>query len=116
MFLDRLRHAAGQARWIDSVCTGALVLAAAGVLAGRDCTTHHYFYEELEKTGPVGRILKGRRYVEDGPVITAAGISAGIDMSLWILGQLFSPDFAREVQAYAEYYPDPPYSKAAVRG
>jgi transcriptional regulator GlxA family with amidase domain len=71
-------------------------------------TTHWSFVEELRARGDVV-VLDDVRYVQDGNLVTAAGVSAGIDMALWLVGQIHSPEFAREVQRYIEYAPAPPY-------
>lgn len=108
--LDWLRATAGRARWTASVCTGALLLQAAGLLDGRRATTHWSFCDELEARGVA--VLRGRRWVRDGRVVTAAGVSAGIDMALWLLGQLRGEEAARQAQRYIEYEPAPPYAAA----
>lgn len=105
-----VRDQAAGAQWITSVCTGARVLEAAGLLDGKRITTFHEAIPELRASGRAAEVLDDVRFVQDGNVITSAGVSAGIDMTLWMLGQLTSPAFAREVQAYVEYYPAPPYS------
>lgn len=99
---------AARAAWTASVCSGALVLAQAGLLDGRRATTHHLVLEELRRF-PEVRVLERVRYVCDGRVVTSAGVSAGIDMALWLYGQLTSPDDARRVQRLMEYEPAPPY-------
>ncbi|MBK7823892.1 DJ-1/PfpI family protein [Nannocystis sp.] len=104
-----LAATAAKCQWVSSVCTGALLLHACGVARGRRVTTHHSFVETLRARGEV-TVLEGVRFVRDGNVVTAAGVSAGIDMALWIVGQLRDPAFAREVQRYIEYHPAPPYS------
>ena len=95
-------------RWITSVCTGSFVLAAAGLATGKQVTTHWSRIDELRGHPVVVR--DDVRYVQDGNVVTAAGVSAGIDMALWLVGQLHSPEFAREVQRYIQYDPEPPYA------
>ncbi len=95
--------------WVTSVCTGALVLAAAGVVHGRRVTTHWAFVEELRKRNEAGEVLENVRFVRDGNVVTSAGVSAGIDMALWLLGQIANPAHARAVQRAVEYDPAPPY-------
>jgi transcriptional regulator GlxA family with amidase domain len=107
--LDYVRRAASGARWITSVCTGALLLHGAGVLEGKRVTTHWAFADSLESRGGV-RVLRDARYVRDGNVVTAGGVSAGIDMALWLVGQLFDPGTARNVQRAIEYHPAPPYA------
>jgi transcriptional regulator GlxA family with amidase domain len=107
--LGWLRERASQARWLTSVCTGALLLETAGLLRGRRATTHWAFCDELEQRGVT--VVRGERYVRDGNVVTAAGVSAGIDMALWLLGQLRGEAAARETQRYMEYAPEPPFGE-----
>jgi transcriptional regulator GlxA family with amidase domain len=104
-----LRSVAPGCAWITSVCTGALLLHGAGLLAGKRVTTHWAFADTLEARGNV-TVLRSVRYVRDGNVVTAAGVSAGIDMALWLVGQLFDPGTARGVQRAIEYDPAPPYA------
>jgi transcriptional regulator GlxA family with amidase domain len=92
--------------WTTSVCTGSLLLGAAGLLERRRATGHWLHLERLREYGadPVGG-----RYVEDGKVITAAGVSAGIDMALYLVGREAGPEVAQAVQLGIEYDPDPPF-------
>ena len=108
--LDWIAHVAGQAKWVTSVCTGALLLTAAGPAKGRRVTTHWAFAESLQERGEAAEVLANYRYVRDGNVVTAAGVSAGIDMALWLTGQMHGPDFSRAVQRGMEYDPAPPYA------
>ncbi|MFC4083605.1 DJ-1/PfpI family protein [Amycolatopsis samaneae] len=103
--LAYLRSAAAGAELVTSVCTGSLLLGAAGLLEGRPATTHWMFRDVLRAFGaePVAR-----RWVEDGPVITAAGVSAGIDLALHIVERLAGTEAARNVQFGVEYDPQPP--------
>jgi transcriptional regulator GlxA family with amidase domain len=98
------------AQWVTSVCTGALLLAAAGPARGKRVTTHWAFAETLRSRGEVGEVLERVRYVRDGNLVTAAGVSAGIDMALWLAGQLHGASVARKVQRAMEYEPAPPYA------
>ena len=98
--------------WITSVCTGALLLHEAGFARGRRVTTHWGFAQQLRERGDV-TVRDELRFVRDGRLVTAAGVSAGIDMALWLVGQLHSPDLARKVQRYLQYDPAPPYSAEA---
>ena len=107
--LDWLRKAAGRARFLTSVCTGSLVLLGAGLADGKRITTHWAFIEMLRARGGA-TVVDGPRYVRDGNLVTAAGVSAGIDMALWLVGQLHGPDHARTVQQYIQYDPAPPYA------
>jgi transcriptional regulator GlxA family with amidase domain len=110
--VDFVRTRAESARYATSVCTGALVLHAAGLLTGKRATTHWAAVPELEALGEV-TVMRHVRYVRDGKVVTAAGVSAGIDMALWLVGQLWDPDTARRVQRRMEYDPAPPYAAEA---
>lgn len=109
VLLEWLRLIAPSCQWVTAVCSGALVLHAAGLLAGRRATTHWSVIQQLRDLGDV-EVLEQRRYVRDGNVVTSAGVSAGIDMALWLAGQINGPDFARGVQRFMEYDPAPPYS------
>jgi len=109
VLIDWLRKVGESCRWVTSVCTGALLLHEAGFARGKRVTTHWGFVETLRQRGDV-TVLDGVRYVRDGNLVTAAGISAGIDMALWLVGQLHTPEFARTVQRYMQYDPAPPYS------
>ena len=94
---------------MTSVCTGSLVYADAGLLDGRAAATYWNAFDELL---PLGRDIEPRRddrFVDTGEVITAAGVSAGIDMALHLVGRLASPERAREVRRYIQYDPEPPY-------
>jgi transcriptional regulator GlxA family with amidase domain len=92
--------------WTTSVCTGSLLLGAAGLLEGRRATGHWLSLGPLREYGaePVSE-----RYVEDGKTITAAGVSAGIDMALYLLGRELGPEAAQAVQLGIEYDPSPPF-------
>jgi len=98
------------AKWVTSVCTGALLLTAAGPARGKRVTTHWAFVETLRARNEAAEVLSNYRYVRDGNLLTAAGVSAGIDMALWLVGELHGPDFARVVQRGMEYDPAPPYA------
>jgi transcriptional regulator GlxA family with amidase domain len=106
--LSWLSDRAPLATWITSVCTGSLVLWGAGLAKGRRVTTHWAFVETLrEKEGVT--VVDDERWVVDGNLVTSAGVSAGIDMSLWLVGQLYGEDHARQVQLVMEYDPAPPW-------
>jgi len=108
VLIDWLRSVADGCRWVTSVCTGALLLHEAGPARGKRVTTHWGFIEALRDRGDV-TVLEGVRYVRDGNLVTAAGVSAGIDMALWLVGQIYDVAHARRVQHYIEYDPSPPY-------
>jgi transcriptional regulator GlxA family with amidase domain len=106
--LDWIHSAAEDGTVVASVCTGSLVLAAAGLLDGKPATTH---WQSLELLPTLGRDIEVRpedRFVDNGNVITAAGVSAGIDMALHLVARLHSPERAREVRRYIQYDPEPP--------
>ncbi len=107
--INWIKTVAPNCTWVTSVCTGALLLHEAGLIHGRRVTTYWNFIETLRKRGNV-TVLDNVRYVRDGNIVTSAGVSAGIDMSLWLVGQLYSEDYARETQQGIEYFPSPPYS------
>ena len=109
VMIDFLKRAAAGARLVTSVCTGSLLLHGAGLVQGLRVTTHWSFTDALEARGDV-TVVRDMRWVRDGRVVTAAGVSAGIDMSLWIVGELFDPATARRVQRMIEYDPAPPYA------
>ena len=109
--LDWVRKVAARCTWVTSVCTGSLALAAAGLLPGRRATTHWVALDELRAHEGV-TVLEGLRYVRDGHVVSASGVSAGIDMALWLAGQLGTPEHARQVQKMMQYDPAPPYQAA----
>ncbi|MFJ3444367.1 DJ-1/PfpI family protein [Streptomyces sp. NPDC086081] len=101
-----LRAADATSTWTTSVCTGSLLLAAAGLLRGRRATSHWLALEELARHGAEPT---GERVVTDGKYVTAAGVSSGIDMGLTLLGRIAGDDHARVVQLATEYDPQPPY-------
>lgn len=106
-----VRRQAEHATWITSVCTGAFVLGAAGLLAGRRATTHWASKPMLEAFGaqPVDA-----RIARDGAVVTAAGVSAGIDMALWLAGELAGQSAAEAIQLQIEYDPQPPFDHGSA--
>ncbi|WP_149202908.1 DJ-1/PfpI family protein [Actinotalea subterranea] len=100
-----MRH---QVPLMTSVCTGALVYAAAGLLAGRPATTHWGAFDELAALDPSILADTEARFVDDGDVVTSAGVSAGIDMALHLVARLESPQAARDVRRAVQYDPAPP--------
>ncbi len=110
VLLDFIRRVAPQCQWVTSVCTGSFVLEAAGPAAGRRVTTHWAAFDEFRGLAPGIELVENARYVRDGNLVTSAGVSAGIDMSLWLVGQLYSVEHARTTQMAMEYNPAPPYA------
>jgi transcriptional regulator GlxA family with amidase domain len=102
-----LREVHGTTQWTTSVCTGALILAAAGILDGQPATTHWNVIRALAALGAEPR--PGERIVRAGKVVTAAGVSAGIDLGLWLAGEIAGRERAETIQLYIEYDPDPPF-------
>jgi transcriptional regulator GlxA family with amidase domain len=97
-----------RARLTTSVCTGAWVLADAGLLAGRAATTHWEDFDQLLAIDGSIDAKRDARFVDEGDVITAAGVSAGIDMALYLIVRLHSEDRAREIKRRIQYEPEPP--------
>lgn len=104
--LGWLRAVDATSTWTTSVCTGSLLLAAAGLLNGRRATSH---WLALDVLGRLGAQPTGERVVFDGKYVTAAGVSSGIDMGLTLLGRIAGDEQARTVQLMTEYDPRPPY-------
>jgi transcriptional regulator GlxA family with amidase domain len=104
--LDWLRDADRTSTWTTSVCTGSLILAAAGLLDGRRATTHWLAFDELRRLGaePVDE-----RVVFDGKLVTAAGVSAGIDMALSLAARIAGDAVGQAIQLSIEYDPQPPF-------
>jgi putative intracellular protease/amidase len=101
-----LRAADQASTWTTSVCTGSLILAAAGLLAGRRATSH---WTALDELGSLGVTPVSERVVFDGKYVTAAGVSAGIDMGLTLAGRVAGDETAQAIQLMIEYDPQPPY-------
>lgn len=108
--LDWLRTAAPTAEFVTSVCTGSLILGAAGLLEGRPATTH---WGAREVLASFGALVSEERVVDDGQVVTGAGVSAGIDMALTLTARRFGDDFAQVVQLAIEYDPQPPFNSGS---
>ena len=102
-----VRHQAANARFVSSVCTGALVLAAAGLLRGKRATTH---WGAIDMLAPLGAIPTAGRVVRDGKIMTGGGVTAGIDFALTMVAELTSPETAQAIQLRIEYAPAPPFN------
>lgn len=109
--LSWLREIDATTKWTVSVCTGALILGAAGLLEGKRATSNWQALDELGKYG--AEVVGGGRWVEDGKTITAAGVTAGIDMALHLIGREAGPEVAQAVQLGIEYDPDPPFDSGS---
>jgi putative intracellular protease/amidase len=106
-----IRRAHETSEWTTSVCTGSLLLGAAGVLDGLEATSHWLDIDELER---YGARPTGRRVVEQGKVITGAGVSSGIDMALVLASRIGGPELAQAIQLGIEYDPQPPFDAGSV--
>jgi transcriptional regulator GlxA family with amidase domain len=106
--LDWIRARRADTPLLTSVCTGSLVYAAAGLLHDRPATTHWGSLDRLKELDPSIDVRPEDRYVDDGDIITASGVSAGIDMALHLVDRLAGTDRAREIRRYIQYDPAPP--------
>jgi transcriptional regulator GlxA family with amidase domain len=106
--IDWIHKTSADAAWTTSVCTGSLLLHEAGPARGRRAATHHSFEDELQARGDI-TVVRDARYVVDGTLVTSQGVSAGIDMALWLIGRIHGRDHARAVRRYIQYEPAPPY-------
>jgi transcriptional regulator GlxA family with amidase domain len=110
--LEWLRTADATSAWTTSVCTGSLILAAAGLLDGRRATSHWLALEALER---LGALPVAERVVFDGKLVTAAGVSAGIDMALALAAEIAGEQVAQAIQLGIEYDPQPPFDAGSPR-
>jgi transcriptional regulator GlxA family with amidase domain len=108
--LDWVRQVDRDSRWTTSVCTGSLVLGAAGLLDGRRATGHWCYLEPLRAYGAEPQV---GRWVDDGKYVTAAGVSAGIDMALHLVDREVGPEVAQAIQLGIEYDPQPPFDSGS---
>ena len=106
--LEWIQKVAARVDWVTSVCDGAGLLHAAGPAHGRRVATDWEFEDELEARGDV-TVVRDARYVVDGNVVTSQGVSAGIDMALWLIGRIHGRQHARVVRRGIQYEPAPPY-------
>jgi putative intracellular protease/amidase len=109
--LEWIRAVDAGSTWTTSVCTGSMLLAAAGLLEGKEATSH---WASLDRLREYGAIPTGRRVVEQGKFVTAAGVSSGIDMALTLASRIAGDDFAQAVQLGIEYDPQPPFDAGAI--
>jgi putative intracellular protease/amidase len=109
--LDWIRAIDVTSTWTTSVCTGSMLLAAAGLLEGKKATTH---WASLERLKEYGAIPTSERVVEQGKYVTAAGVSSGIDMALTLAARIAGDDVAQAIQLSIEYDPQPPFDSGSV--
>jgi transcriptional regulator GlxA family with amidase domain len=106
--MNWVKSTAATVAWVTSVCTGAFLVRAAGVSRGRRVATERALEDELERLGDL-TVVRDARYVVDGNLVSSQGVSAGIDMALWLVGQLHGREHARDVMRTIQYEPAPPY-------
>jgi putative intracellular protease/amidase len=109
--LEWIRAIDATSTWTTSVCTGSMLLAAAGLLEGKLATTH---WASLERLREYGAIPTSERVVEQGKYVTAAGVSSGIDMALTLAARIAGDDVAQAIQLSIEYDPQPPFDSGSV--
>ena len=109
--LEWIRAVDATSKWTTSVCTGSMLLAAAGLLEGKEATSH---WASLERLREYGAVPTGRRVVEQGKIVTAAGVSSGIDMALTLAARIAGEEFAQGIQLGIEYDPQPPFDAGSV--
>ena len=109
--VDWIRTADATSTWTTSVCTGALLLGAAGLLDGRRATTHWAYLDRLEAYGATPA---SDRVVREGKIITSAGVSSGIDMALTLAAEIAGADVAQAIQLRIEYDPEPPFDTGST--
>jgi putative intracellular protease/amidase len=108
--LDWVRKIHATTTWTTTVCTGSLLIGAAGLLKGLEATTHWNAVTALESFGATYR---EKRVVPQGKIVTSAGVSSGIDMALWLVGKIAGDEAAKQAQLCIEYDPQPPYDAGA---
>jgi putative intracellular protease/amidase len=109
--LEWIRAIDATTTWTTSVCTGSMLLAAAGLLEGKAATSH---WASLERLREYGATPTGKRVVEQGKIVTAAGVSSGIDMALTLTARIAGDEYAQAVQLGIEYDPQPPFDAGSV--
>jgi cyclohexyl-isocyanide hydratase len=114
VLVDEIRQLGGAAKTLACVCTGALLVAKAGLANSKTVTTHWDYVELLRCQFPAVTVAAGHRYYHDGSLWSAAGISAGIDMMLRFVAATWGDTVAKKVQGILEYFPEPPYTRDEV--
>jgi transcriptional regulator GlxA family with amidase domain len=110
--MNWLRSTAARCSWVTSVCTGAFLIVGAGLARGRRVTTHHQFLDRLRAIAGT-EVVEGVRFVRDRNLVTAGGVMSGIEMSLWLVGQLYGADAVQRTKSYIAYeYPPRDRSEA----
>ena len=111
-FLAWFTRTAFDCEHLLSVCSGSLVLAVTGMLNGLSATTHHQVFDELTELAPKTEIVRNRRFIDNGKILTSAGVAAGIDMSLYMVGKLYGEKTAVKTAQYIEYDYSPEHGTA----
>jgi len=88
-----------------TVCTGSFIIGKTGLLDGLESATHHYHYDEFEKSFPKVKLIRNIKFVDNGKIITAAGVSSGINMSLYVIGKLFGEELKQKTAGHIEFTP-----------
>lgn len=101
VLVEWLNAVAKSCDWITSVCTGAFLLYGSGLASGRQITTHHDFIEDLRRDG--ADVVTDRRVVQDGQIVTSGGVMSGIEMSLWLVDQIYGAEVGSKVRNYIAY-------------
>jgi transcriptional regulator GlxA family with amidase domain len=101
--LDWISEMHASTKFTLSVCTGAMILGKLGLLNNAEYTTHHLVFDDMKRIAPKAILIKNKRYIKNGKIYTAAGISAGIDLSLHIVGNIFGQKVASQTARYMEY-------------
>lgn len=104
--IEWIKNAAPGARIVMSVCTGAFLLARTGLLNGLSATTHHEYFDSFEEKFPEVKLIRGRRFVDNGKFVTAGGLTSGIDSALHVVSRLVGKEQARATAEYMEYSSD----------
>lgn len=108
VLVDWVKRTAATVDWVTSVCVGAFLLHEAGPARDRRVATHRLYEDRLEARGHV-TVVRDARYVVDGNLVTSQGVTAGIDLALWLIGRIHGRDHARAVRHHLQYDPAPPY-------
>lgn len=115
-FLSWFTRAASGCDHLLSICSGALILAATGLLNGLSATIHHQVFDELIELAPKTQIVRNRRFIDNGKILTSAGVAAGIDMSLYMVAKLYGEKTAATTAQYIEYDYSPDQITARHKG
>ena len=105
VLLNRIKGKFNSLEFLLSVCTGSFIVGKTGLLDGLEATTHHYSNDEFEKTFPNIKLIKNTKWVDNGKIITAAGVSSGINMSLHVVGKLFGEELKQKTSSHIEFTP-----------